>query len=421
MMLELGEDMESGNKLLNYVIIGSSENGKITNFVGAIILYQDEKGKQHRITTTTMDDTTKKLDEISGRSKEQDPIKRKEILHEVRKVYRFIDEKEAPLEWLSYLKESKQAPPQEEAKPQFKLTYQNQKGLEKLPLKKTLQRIGSVVLASGLIWAGWNLAKEEKVPTTVDISTIMAHVPKMEPAIVFNKQEHLTWPSRDQSLTENDLTYQTYYTKNNYFYQRGIEGGWKPEQCTTYVFGRVQELYDRFHLDYQPIDQITEYHNAGDWLKSHKEAYLKGETNLSWKEHVNDIHQIYPGDIVVYEQVESEYPDDPLYGHVAFVEDVDYPKGTIVLSEGNVVNQTDKNPQGYRLSTVTFDEFLSRSNNKYIDGTWILCNRRLGNPSLIHTIHKPQYQNAKTGEALTAAEIENDTSFTTSNLFPTRK
>lgn len=143
-----------------------------------------------------------------------------------------------------------------------------------------------------------------------------------------------------------DLSNRFYYDAGvNRFYASGINGGYNPNQCTTYAFGRALEI--QAELGVGGTIQISGH--AGQWYANNAAKGSEGFPSST------DINAPRPGAWIVWS---SNSPTDP-YGHVAIVENV-YPDGTFSYSEGN---STRSNTQGF-----VFHDHVSPDDIRVRDG-----------------------------------------------------
>lgn len=107
-------------------------------------------------------------------------------------------------------------------------------------------------------------------------------------------------------------------------------------QCVWYAQSRAIEITMELEKN-KKIDEATAselkrlnglaYGNGGD-------IFDNAVTNGKYFKGSNNIREPKPGSYIVWKKVVPTYPNDPLYGHVAVVEEVDFVGGTITITEG---------------------------------------------------------------------------------------
>ena len=133
--------------------------------------------------------------------------------------------------------------------------------------------------------------------------------------------------SRNESIEGLDDAF--YTTMSNPFYASGINYGYNPYQCTTYVYGRVSEVLAENGIS----GNLNVSGHAGNWYSNNLNKGSSGYPSSS------NAGAPKAGAIAVF----GGGPGG--YGHVVFVEKVNS-DGTIDISEGNVRGTNNK--YGYR-------------------------------------------------------------------------
>lgn len=149
--------------------------------------------------------------------------------------------------------------------------------------------------------------------------------------------------SRNESIEGLDDAF--YTTMSNPFYASGINQGYNPYQCTTYVYGRVSEVLAENGMS----GKLNVSGHAGNWYSDNLNKGPAGYPSTS------DPTLPKAGSIAVFGGGAGGY------GHVVFVEKVNS-DGTIDISEGNV--RGTGNRYGYRY-TAGIDPKSTKFQNLY--------------------------------------------------------